>query len=166
MTARVVALALVVALVPALAPARPVARVPRPHPSSFPAAPSYVERVQSALVGLHVRAHEEAASSHRLGTQRFGTAIVFDARGYAVTVSYVVLDARRIEARTRDGRTVPARLVGLDLDSGLAVVKLEDGSPPSGASRRRGSTCSTARSSSCPPPARGAGPPSSTSGGR
>lgn len=129
MTARVVALALVVALVPALAPARPVPRVPRPHPSSFPAAPSYVERVQGALVGLHVRAPEAAASSHRLGTQRFGTAIVFDARGYAVTVSYVVLDATRIEARTRDGRTVPARLVGLDLDSGLAVVKLEGGAP-------------------------------------
>jgi S1-C subfamily serine protease len=129
MTARF-AILLAALLVPvSLALARPAVREPRVHPTSLPSLPSYVQRVEPALVGLHVRATEDAPSSARLGARRFGTGIVFDARGYAVTASYVVLDALRIEARLRDGRTVAARLAGLDLDTGLAVVRLEGAGP-------------------------------------
>jgi S1-C subfamily serine protease len=129
MTARIAVL-LAALLVPVgLALARPAAWEPRVHPSNLPAVPSYVQRVEPALVGLHVRAAEDKPSSARLGARRFGTGIVFDARGYVVTVSYVVLDAVRIEARLRDGRTVPAHLAGLDLDTGLAVVQLEGQGP-------------------------------------
>jgi S1-C subfamily serine protease len=88
-----------------------------------------VQRVAPTLVGLHVRAAEDRPSSARLGARRFGTGVVFDARGYAVTVSYVVLDAVGIEAHTRDGRRVPAHLAALDLDTGLAVVRLEAAGP-------------------------------------
>ncbi|MGH7276511.1 MAG: S1C family serine protease, partial [Candidatus Rokuibacteriota bacterium] len=63
------------------------------------------------------------------GKQRFGSAVIFDPRGYALTVSYILLDAVGIEAQTRDGTKVEARLVGLDLDSGLGVVKLEGAGP-------------------------------------
>ncbi|HEX9819766.1 MAG TPA: S1C family serine protease [Methylomirabilota bacterium] len=129
MTARF-AILLAALLVPvSLALARPAVREPRIHPNSLPSLPSYVQRVEPALIGLHVRAAEDTPSSARLGARRFGTGIVFDARGYAVTASYVVLDALRIEARLRDGRTVPARLAGLDLDTGLAVVHLEGAGP-------------------------------------
>jgi S1-C subfamily serine protease len=127
---RVAALCALTVLVPVtLAPARPSERVVRPPAESLPALPSYVQRVEPALVGLHVRAAEDRPSSARLGARRFGTGIVFDARGYVVTVSYVLLDAQRIEAQRRDGHRVPARLVGLDLDTGLGVVRLEGGGP-------------------------------------
>jgi S1-C subfamily serine protease len=120
------ALLLMALLVPAsLALARPAVREPRVHPRDLPAVVSYVQRVEPAVVGLHVRAPEDKPSSARLGARRFGTGVVFDPRGYVVTVSYVVLDALTIEARLRDGSSVPARLVGLDLDLGLAVVQLE-----------------------------------------
>jgi S1-C subfamily serine protease len=112
-----------------LAFAHPAPQDPQPHPGRMSPLPTYVQRVEPAVVGLHVRAAEDRPSSARLGSRRFGSAVVFDARGYAVTVSYVVLDALRIEARWRDGRTVPARLVGLDLDTGLAVVRLEGPGP-------------------------------------
>ncbi len=112
-----------------LALARPAPPDPRPHPDQVSTLPSYVQRVAPAVVGLHVRAAEDRPSSARLGARRFGSAVVFDPRGYAVTVSYVVLDAVRIEARLRDGRVAPARLAGLDLDSGLAVVRLEGAGP-------------------------------------
>jgi S1-C subfamily serine protease len=46
-----------------------------------------------------------------------------------LTVSYIVLDAQRIEATLRDGRKVPARLVALDLEVGVGVVKLEGPGP-------------------------------------
>ena len=120
---------LAAALVPAPALARGVAHEPRLDPRIVSAAPSYVQRAERSLVALRVTAAAGSPSSQRLGRQRFGSAAIFDARGYAVTVSYVVLDAERIEAQTRDGHTVPARLVGVDLDTGLAVVRLEQGGP-------------------------------------
>ena len=130
MNPRLTAALLLPLLVPAtLALARTSSREPHPHPRDASAVPTYVQRVEPALVGLHVRAAEDRPSSARLGSQRFGTAIVFDPRGYAVTVSYLVLDALRIEARLRDGRAVAARVAGLDLDTGLAVVRLEGDGP-------------------------------------
>jgi S1-C subfamily serine protease len=130
MTVRIAALAFTALLVPAsLTLARPAFRDTRPHPGTLPAVPSYVQRVEPALVGLRVRAPADRPSSARLGARRFGTGLVFDARGYAVTVSYIVLDAVEIEARLRDGRTVPATLAGLDLDTGLAVVRLVGDGP-------------------------------------
>jgi S1-C subfamily serine protease len=129
MRARIATALLALLLVPTLVPAAPTTRERRFDPRRAPVMPTYVQRVEPTLVGLHVTAAPDRPSSARLGSQRFGTGVVFDARGYAVTVSYVVLDAVRIEARLRDGRTVPARLVGLDLDAGLAVVQLEGRGP-------------------------------------
>jgi len=129
MRARVATVVLALLLLPAAANAAPTASEPRFDPRRAAPMPTYVQRVQPALIGLHVKADPDRPSSARLGAQRFGTGIVFDARGYAVTVSYVVLDALRIEARLHDGRLVPAAVVGLDLDAGLAVVRLEGGGP-------------------------------------
>jgi serine protease Do len=130
MRARIATMLFALLLVPVgLALGRPVVPELRRHPNDVPALPSYVQRVEPALVGLHVHAAADRPSSARLGAQRFGTAVVFDPRGYAVTVSYVVLDSVTIEAQLRDGRRVPARLVGLDLDAGLAVVRLEGAGP-------------------------------------
>jgi S1-C subfamily serine protease len=128
-TVRIAALLAVVLVPVGLAAARPVVREMRPHPGGLPAVPSYVQRVEPALVGVHVVADGSKPSSARLGGRRFGTGVVFDTRGYAVTVSYVVLDAVSIEAQRRDGRRVPAQLAGLDLDTGLAVIRLDGAGP-------------------------------------
>ena len=129
MSRRLAACVLTAVLVPALAVALPTARERAPHPAEFSSLPSFVQRVEPAIIGLRVKAAEGAPSSARLGARRFGSAIVFDTRGYAVTVSYAVLDAVSIEAQMRDGRIVPARLAGIDLDAGLAVVRLEGSGP-------------------------------------
>jgi S1-C subfamily serine protease len=129
MSRRLTACVLTAVLVPALAFALPTARERAPHPAHLSSLPSFVQRVEPAIIGVRVKAAEGAPSSARLGSRRFGSAIVFDARGYAVTVSYAVLDAVSIEAQMRDGRVVPARLAGIDLDSGLAVIRLQGGGP-------------------------------------
>lgn len=126
MTRPVVALAVAV-LIPSLALATSGRREPRLNPGAVAPEPSYINRVAPAIVGVRVRADEEAPSSARLGSHRFGSGIIFDARGYAVTVSYILLDAVTMEAQLRDGRTVAARLAGIDLETGLGVVKLEGG---------------------------------------
>jgi S1-C subfamily serine protease len=112
-------------LLPSAALAVPRPPEPRVHPNDIPALPSYVRKIEPALVGLKVRARADANSSARLGVHRFATGVVFDARGYAVTVSYALMDAVEIEAIRRDGKTVSARLAGFDLDSGLGIVKLD-----------------------------------------
>ncbi|HYE92175.1 MAG TPA: S1C family serine protease [Terriglobales bacterium] len=124
MTPLVLALAAALAL-PSLAAASLRFTEPRLHPRDAATTPTYVRKVESALVGLKVRARADAQSSARLGVHRFASSIVFDPRGYAVTVSYALMDALEIEAVRRDGRTVAAQVVGFDLDSGLGVVKLD-----------------------------------------
>src|SRR3989442_1414794 len=125
-----VLLALVLTLaLPAPAPAAPAAPDRRVHPADVSGLPSYVQRVAPSIVALKVRNAEGAASSLRLGSRRSGSGVIFDARGYVLTVSYLLLDAVAIEAQGYRGRTVGARLVGLDLDTGLGVIKLEDPGP-------------------------------------
>ena len=116
--------AAVAVLAPALALAVPRPPTPRLHPNAVSPRPTYVRTVEPAVVALSVTASPEAPSSARLGAQRAGSGVIFDSQGYVVTVSYIVLDAIRIEARTRQGASVEARLVGVDLDTGLAVVRL------------------------------------------
>lgn len=125
MTRRFVQALVAIALLPAAALAVPRTPDPRLHPREISGLPTYVRKIETAIVGLKVRARANATSSARLGVHRFASAVVFDPRGYAVTVSYALMDAVEIEAFRRDGRTVTARLAGFDLDSGLGIVKLD-----------------------------------------
>jgi S1-C subfamily serine protease len=125
---RVLLLTLLLSL-PALVLAAPSSQDRRLHPGDVSVLPTFVRRVEPAIVALRVRNAERANSSARLGTRRFGSGVIFDQRGYVVTVSYLLLDAVAVEAQGRNGRIVPARVVGLDLDAGLGVVKLENDGP-------------------------------------
>jgi len=129
MSGRWLSVVVAAVLVPGLALAVPRPPAPRLHPSAVSPLPSYVRKVEPAVVALSVTAPEDAPSSVRLGARRAGSGVIFDDRGYVVTVSYLVLDAMRIEARTRDGAAIEARLVGVDLDTGLAVVRLGGAGP-------------------------------------
>jgi len=94
-----------------------------------PSPPSYVQRVQPAVVGIKVQVPLDRPSVLTLGPERWGGGVIFDPAGYAVTVSYVLLDAEIIQVALRDGRVVSAKLVGLDLENGLGVIKLEGDGP-------------------------------------
>jgi len=124
------ALAALVAAAPAVAPAAPKVSAPRPDPGQISALPSHIRRVEPAVVGIHVEVPRDRPSVVTLGPERWGSGVIFDAKaGYVLTVSYVLLDAERIEVTLRDGRKVPARLVGLDLESGVGVIKLNGTGP-------------------------------------
>ena len=130
---RRVALALLVwssVALPAVLPAAPKDSAPRPDAGRVSALPSYVRAVEPAAVGIHVEIPRDRPSVANLGAERWGSGVIFDAgAGYALTVSYILLDAERIEVSLRDGRKVPAKLVGLDLEVGLGVVKLQGPGP-------------------------------------
>jgi len=109
--------------------AAPKELAPKLNPSMMPTLPTYVERVKPAVVGIKVQIPPDRPSAYTLGAERSGSGVIFDPAGYAVTVSYILLDAEAINVSLRDGRVVSARLVGLDLESGLGVIKLEGSGP-------------------------------------
>ena len=115
---------------PAALAAAPKDSTPRPDAGRVPTLPSYLRAVEPAAVGIHVEVPEDRPSVASLGSERRGSGGIFDAAaGYTLTVSYILLDAVRIEVSLRDGRKVPAKLVGLDLEVGLGVVKLQGAGP-------------------------------------
>jgi S1-C subfamily serine protease len=115
---------------PALAFAAPRDLDQRLDPSRVSPLPSQIRRVEPAVVGIRVEVEPDRPSAATLGTRRWGSGVIFDAgHGYVLTVSYILLDASRIEVSLRDGRKVPARLTGLDLEVGLGVAQLEGPGP-------------------------------------
>ena len=110
--------------------AAPRGGVERPDPRQMSALPSYLSRVEPAVVGVRVEVGRDRPSARTLGAERWGSGVIIDgAAGHALTVSYVLLDAERIEVALRDGRRAPARLVGLDLEVGIGVIKLQGPGP-------------------------------------
>ncbi len=123
-------LALAIALsTPQAISAVPTESEQRHLPSKSSTVPAYVQQVQPAVVGIKVRVPPDRPSALTLGHERWGGGVIFDPAGYAVTVSYVLLDAAMIQVSLRDGRVVPAKLVGLDLEHGVGVIKLEGDGP-------------------------------------
>jgi len=122
------AAALLLAL-PALLAAAPQFGAPRPDPKRVSALPSHIEHVAPAIIGIHVEVPPDRPSAATLGTERWGSGVLFDATGFAVTVSYVLMDAARVEVVLRDGSKVEATVAGLDLESGLGVIKLDGQGP-------------------------------------
>jgi len=54
-----------------------------------------------------------------------GSGAIVDPRGYILTNNHVIKDAQRLEVTLSNGAKKPAKLVGADPDSDLAVIKIE-----------------------------------------
>ena len=92
-----------------------------------PAKPDPSARISPQILDAVIRIHSEvtpgARTSAYLGSEREGSGILIDSDGLIVTIGYLVTEAMVIEVTTADGKKVPASLVGLDNDSGLALVR-------------------------------------------
>ena len=64
----------------------------------------------------------------RGGSVSNGSGWIFDAQGHIVTNAHVVRDARRVDVHLYDGRRISAKVVGTDLHTDIAIVKLDDAS--------------------------------------
>ena len=55
----------------------------------------------------------------------FGSGVILSEDGYIVTNNHVIADADEIMVTLNDNRTLPARLVGTDENTDLALIKVE-----------------------------------------
>jgi serine protease Do len=146
------ALALGGVAVPALAQTPPATRtagapeVPLPTPAQVQASNveakrlsdgfvAVADRVSPSVVQIDVTARDEKADllSHFFGragrdepvARGMGSGVVFTPDGAILTNNHVVEEALTINVRLRDGRYLPAHLVGRDPATDLAVVKID-----------------------------------------
>ena len=94
---------------------------------------SMVERVKAAVVNIHSeRLSVSDDPFGRGGPQKvngMGTGIVLDPRGYIVTNFHVVDDVQSLRVKLSGGDSCPARVVALDKEADLAIIKIEPPSP-------------------------------------
>jgi serine protease Do len=93
------------------------------------------ERVSPSVVQIDVTARDEKADllGHMLGrnggdeaiARGMGSGVVFTPDGAILTNNHVVEEALTINVHLRDGRYLPARLIGRDPGTDLAVIKVD-----------------------------------------
>ncbi len=96
-----------------------------------------VERVKGAVVNIHSERTVSGTSDDpfrpAIGQPQrvngMGTGIVLDPRGYVVTNYHVVDDVQSLRCRLADGTNLNARVIALDKESDLALVKIDPAKP-------------------------------------
>ncbi len=63
-------------------------------------------------------------------TTSFASAVIVDPDGYLITNFHVVMDAKEIRVQLGDGRIIEPEIVGVDVETDLALLKVDAGSLP------------------------------------
>jgi serine protease Do len=144
----VLGLGVVIGLSVMLVAGRNVARAPQVHPQGA-VTPSLfapvVERIIPAVVSIDVEKrfrHSDlgfdedgtGGGDPDFGDREFeipssGSGFLIDGEGHILTNDHVVRDGIRIDVHLSDGRQLPARLVGRDPMTDIAVVQIESDRP-------------------------------------
>jgi S1-C subfamily serine protease len=80
-----------------------------------------------AIVRVHAEIPPEARTAAYLGTAREGSGIVIDDAGLVVTIGYLITEAMGAEVTTTGGKVSRAAVVGVDLASGLGLLRVGEG---------------------------------------
>ncbi|MBI4927949.1 MAG: trypsin-like peptidase domain-containing protein [Anaerolineae bacterium] len=108
-------------------PTLQVEQVPaQPEPVTVPALPDLVDQ-QNTLTALYLRVNPGVVSIQSLSDQGSGqgSGFVYDQSGHIVTNYHVVEGATDLEVDFPSGVKVRGEVVGTDLDSDIAVVKVD-----------------------------------------
>lgn len=110
-------------------PANPVTVVAPTPVTIAPLAPTIVDATgqQEMLVNLYERVMPGVVALQVVGDQggSLGSGFVFDSQGHIITNYHVVEGARQVEVDFTSGYKTYGTVIGTDLDSDLAVVKVD-----------------------------------------
>ena len=95
----------------------PLARQPRASNYSY-----NLERTLDAVVGIHCLISSDAFTAETLGVERAGNGVVIGA-DLVLTIGYLVIEAQSVWIHLSDTRFVEGHVLGIDHDSGLALVQ-------------------------------------------
>ncbi|MCH8501261.1 MAG: trypsin-like peptidase domain-containing protein [Aliidiomarina sp.] len=93
---------------------------------------SAFEHAAPAVVNIYTTqsVREARFSSRPTTVMRLGSGIIMDPRGFILTALHVVQDVDEIQVALQDGRIFGAQLVGSDLLTDLAVLRIDAGNLP------------------------------------
>jgi S1-C subfamily serine protease len=77
----------------------------------------------AGVVRVHADIPAEARTAPYLGTVRDGSGVVIDDAGLVVTIGYLITEAMGAEVTTASGKVSRAEIVGLDIASGLGLLR-------------------------------------------
>ncbi len=80
-----------------------------------------VDQTLRAVVALEARIPADAFTAETLGTERIGNAVVIGP-DLVATIGYLVTEAEEVLLTTRDGRTVPGHVLGVDAQTGFGLI--------------------------------------------
>lgn len=87
--------------------------------------PDVVQKISPSVVAVFTQGLSTDFFFETVPTRGAGTGIVASKDGNILTNAHVVDDARQIRVLFNDGTELPARLVGSDADTDLAVIKVD-----------------------------------------
>ncbi len=80
-----------------------------------------VDQGLRSVVALEARIPSDAFTAETLGTERIGNAVVIGP-DRVLTIGYLVTEAESVTLTTRDGRAVPAHVLGVDPETGFGLL--------------------------------------------
>lgn len=114
-------------IAPVIAPAAQVPSAPVPSVAGFVALPSLstlVDRVEPAVASISVESVSRGLFFD-FTDEGAGTGMIISADGYIVTNNHVIQSAEQIMVNLPNGESYPARVIGVDRITDLAVIKIE-----------------------------------------
>jgi putative serine protease PepD len=86
---------------------------------------SLYQKLAPGVVNITSTVLERDFFFHDIPRQGAGSGSIIDKRGYILTNHHVIEDARKLEVTLANGKKYTARFVGADVNSDLAVVKID-----------------------------------------
>jgi len=84
-----------------------------------------VAAVDASVAKVKAVTKVDVQGRERTLQEGLGTAFIYDPAGYLLTNNHVIAHATEITVEFRDGRDLPARVIGSDARSDVAVLKVE-----------------------------------------
>ena len=86
---------------------------------------SSLKDLLAAVVKISAEVPAEARTARGLGTRREGNGVVIDSDGLVLTIGYLILESESARIGLADGKSVPARVVAYDHETGFGLLRAE-----------------------------------------